>query len=163
MKLDFLFTREDPGSSARERREPRMAGLPGFSRAMLPARVTEPEEAPIAPSRRGDGAIHDPRRMSPRQLADWAHDMYLSGALDWHEYRLAGFPAELHPDYNQTVGALTGQPAHPDGPRDMVQEWEERLAFTRRHSTPLGAEVRLTEKVVTLLRRQSETPGRQRA
>ena len=48
------------------------------------------------------------RRMSPRQMADWAYELYLSGALTWEEYCMAGFPAELHPDYNQTVGALTG-------------------------------------------------------
>lgn len=89
--------------------------------------------------------------MSPRQLAEWAHEMYLSGALDWLEYRLAGSHAELHPDYNTTVAALTGRLAAPDRPRDIVREWEERLAFFRRHNPPEAPHVRRIEKILALL------------
>lgn len=89
--------------------------------------------------------------MSPRQLAEWAHEMYVSGALDWQEYRFAGFHAELHPDYNKTVGALTGQFATPDRPRDMIREWEDRLAFFHRHNAPQDPQVRRVEKVLALL------------
>lgn len=96
--------------------------------------------------------------MSPRQLAEWAHEMYLSGALTWDEYRLAGFPAELHPHYNATVGALTGRPAAPDQPRDMVKEWEEKLAFYHRHNPSIDPQIRRTEKILALLAARTSSP-----
>jgi uncharacterized protein YmfQ (DUF2313 family) len=83
--------------------------------------------------------------------------MYLDGRLCWEEYALAGFPAELHPAYDRTVGALTGQRAKPDTPRDMVKEWEDRLAFARRHATPHDTLIRRTEKILELLRGTGNT------
>jgi hypothetical protein len=96
------------------------------------------------------------RNMSPRQMADWAHEMYMAGWLSWDEY-LAAIPTELHPDYNRTVGALTGQYAEPDMPRDMVREWESRLDFVRRHNPKTDVQVKRTERIVSLLRDQE--PG----
>ncbi|HIJ61680.1 MAG TPA: hypothetical protein HPQ04_03210 [Rhodospirillaceae bacterium] len=153
MKFDSFFRRHDPGSSWRERKEP-VIDAPG--RSMVPTRrpsgadVIEEQDLP-PPSIN----IHiEPRRMSPRQLAQWAHEMYLAGALNWQDYLFAGFPAELHPEYNRTVGVLTGRRAQPDWPRDMVREWEDRLAFVRRHNDPCDGTVKRAEKVLTLLRRQ---------
>lgn len=31
---------------------------------------------------------------------------------------------ELHPDFNRTIGALTGRRAAPDRERDCLAEWE---------------------------------------
>ncbi len=152
MKLDYLFSRHDPGSSWRDRKEPRFGST---GRAIVVAEEEDPQGAATAPPPPSSPQLRtDPRQMSPRQLGDWAHEMYLAGALSWEEYCLAGFPAELHPDYNRTVGALTGRRAQPDAPRDMVKDWEERLAFTLRHHDPLSKEVRRVEKVLILLRRQ---------
>lgn len=97
--------------------------------------------------------------MSPRQMADWAHEMYIAGALSWQEY-LTAVPSELHPDYDATIGALTGEPARPDHPRDMLQEWEEKLAFIKRHNDWDDDGVRRTERVVVLLRRQARPQPR---
>ncbi|HIJ38053.1 MAG TPA: hypothetical protein HPP80_04075 [Rhodospirillaceae bacterium] len=156
MKLDYLFKRHDPGTSWRNRKEPQLSSP---SRAVVPA--AEPEEMALDASEESLAPLKvmtsiqvEPRRMSPRQLAEWAHEMYIGGALSWQDYRIAGFPAELHPDYNDTVAVLTGRRAQPDWPRDMVQEWEDRLAFARRHNEPGGSEVRRAEKVLSLLRRQ---------
>jgi hypothetical protein len=153
MKLDFLFNRHDPGTSWRGRKEPRL-GEPGGRDSTKP-----PEQAADAAGDTFALLPHSLRRagrqMSPRQLAEWAHDMYIGGALNWEEYRLAGFPAELHPQYNVTIGALTGQLAAPDRPRDMVREWEDRLAFFNRHNSAVGPQLGRTEKILTLLRKQS--------
>lgn len=153
MKFDTIFRRHEAGSSWRERKEPVIDG---------PGRSVVPSPRPAADvfaDHPGDPLpsvnIHiEPRRMSPRQLAQWAHEMYLAGALNWQDYLFAGFPAELHPEYNRTVGVLTGRRAQPDWPRDMVREWEDRLAFVRRHNDPCDGTVRRAEKVLTLLRRQ---------
>jgi hypothetical protein len=96
----------------------------------------------------------DPRAMSPRQLADWAHEMYLCRMLTWEEYCMAGFPPELHPQYNRTVGALTGKLAQPDAPRNMIRVWEERLSFMLRYYDPDEQDVLRVEKLLRLLRRQ---------
>lgn len=101
------------------------------------------------------GAV-DPRRLSPRRQAAWAHDLYIEGRLSWAEYRLVGFPAELHPGWDATIGALTGERAEPDRPRDMIAEWEHRLAFDRRHCADAPHLVLRTERILSLLR-QSET------
>ncbi len=159
MKFDHLFLRSDPDRSWRERKEPRLRAT---GRALVPtvAPVAEQDEAILPPLR---GTTVEVRRMSPRQMAEWAYELYLSGALTWEEYCIAGFPAELHPEYNRTIGALTGVSAQPDWPRDMVREWEERLAFARRHHTTVGADVRRTEKIVRLLYRHAGVEPARRA
>ena len=95
--------------------------------------------------------------MSPRQLAAWAHDMYLCRVLDWEDYCMAGFPAEMHPHYNRTVGALTGHLAQPEAPRNMIRVWEEKLAFTLRYFAADAPEVARCEKLVRLLRQNIPT------
>ena len=57
--------------------------------------------------------------MSPRQMADWAHEMYMAGAMNWQEY-LTAVPSELHPDYDSKVlWAPTGQLWTPDQERSL--------------------------------------------
>lgn len=152
MKFDTFFKRHDPGTTWRERKEPVMK-MPG--RSMVPVAPPTAEEFVGTGGITGNNAsiLIEPRRMTPRQLAQWAHEMYLAGALNWQDYLFAGFPAELHPEYNRTVGVLTGRRAQPDWPRDMVKEWEDKLAFARRHNDPCDGSVRRAEKVLTLLRR----------
>jgi hypothetical protein len=159
MKLDFLFRRNGAERLWSRDQEPviepmSMADNPRGTPATPP-----PRQAPtgarrslaLLPPRLNEG---QERYMSPRQLAQWAHEMYVCGALTWPEYRLAGFHAELHPHYNATVGALTGRIAAPDHPRDMVREWRELVAFFHRHNDPHDPQVKHVEKVLALLCRQ---------
>lgn len=95
---------------------------------------------------------HDLRHVSPRRFAEIAHELYVEGSLKWAEYQLVGFPSELHPDYDRTIGALTGQKARPNRPRDLLAEWEERLDFMRRHGDP---SLVVAEQALTVLRRQA--------
>jgi hypothetical protein len=153
MKFDSLFLRRDGHMSRRTREEPRFAG---GMRASLPALSPQDDAAaPLSTPYGARGGMRiDPRRMSPRQLANWAHEMYLCRELNWDEYCMAGFPAELHPHYNRTVGALTGNLAQPDAPRNMIRVWEERLAFALRYNEPDDPEVLRTEKLLMLLKQQ---------
>jgi len=73
------------------------------------------------------------------------------GVLAYEDYELLAFQPELHPDYNMTVGALTGEPACPDLARDYVSMWEERLNFERRYNPQNTALVRKNERIVNLL------------
>lgn len=95
----------------------------------------------------------DLRALTPRQMADVSLDLYAAGVLAYEEYKILAFQPELHPNYNTTIGALTGQLAEPDTPRDFVAIWEDRLNFERRHSPQDAAQVRRTERIVALLTR----------
>ncbi len=161
MKLDFFLWRQSRPLSKdkrlpRELREPRL--LPELE---SPFSTGEPlDDADLEDDEASDVIALPPpinaeatvRHMTPRQMADWVHEMYLAGVLSWEEYRSA-IPAELHPDYNLTIGALTGEQAKPDRPRDMIVEWEEKVAFARRHNPWDHAHVRKVERVLTLLKR----------
>lgn len=91
------------------------------------------------------------RKLTPRQMAEVSLDLYAAGILSYDDYALLAFQPELHPQYNVTVGALTGEPAGPDRARDYVDQWEERLNFERRHNPQNTSLVRRTERIVSLL------------
>ena len=95
--------------------------------------------------------------VTPREFSEWAHEQYLSGVFSREEYSFA-MPAEMHPDYNRTIGALTGEIVDPDEPRDMLGEWEERLAFLRRHNALNDTHSRYAAHILKMLRR-SLAPG----
>ncbi|HLN26030.1 MAG TPA: hypothetical protein VK558_18830 [Patescibacteria group bacterium] len=160
MKLGFLFGRHQPGSGRREQDEPHLGSPRRKSAATASAdgviAMPPPEEEPPLPAVNVHAQV---RNMSPRQMADWAHEMYLAGVMTWAEFH-AALPAELHPDYDRTVGALTGERAQPDKARDMVKDWEEKLAFVRRHNDWDHGHVRRAERIVTLLRRQENQLAR---
>lgn len=94
------------------------------------------------------------RAMSPRDFADFAHELYLAGRLEWTEYRMVGFPSELDPRWDATIGALTGEKAAPDRPRDMLAEWERRVEFMRRFQAGDPA-TGIAERVLALLQHLS--------
>ena len=101
-------------------------------------------------------AAPDPglRAMSPRDFADFTHELYLAGRLDWAEYRMVGFPSELDPRWDATIGALTGERAAPDRPRDMLAEWERRVDFMHRFQAGYPATV-IAERVLALFQHMS--------
>lgn len=100
-------------------------------------------------------ARYDLRNVSPRQYAEIAHELYLEGSLRWDEYQWVGFPSELHPDYDTTIGALTGEPAAPDRPRDMLAAMEQHIDFIRRYQADTDSFWR-AEHALDVLRRQTE-------
>ncbi len=120
-----------------------------------PARVGAADAVEdVAPARAADGSARraDIRALSPRQMAEYSLDLYVDGAIGFDDYAMLAFQPELHPDYNQTIGALTGEEAAPDRPRDFVKLWEERLEFELRHNPQNSPRVTRTERVVGLLR-----------
>lgn len=121
---------------------------PALQRAALagPAKVILlPPPAMVTP---------DPRHISPRDFAEFTHELYMEGQLSWEEYQLVGFPSELDPRWDETIGALTGEKAEPDRPRDMLTEWERRVDFERRYNRD-PVHVARAERVLALLRREA--------
>jgi len=89
----------------------------------------------------------DLRQMSPRKMVQLSMDLYVAGIIEWEEHEMLSFQADLHPDYNKTIGALTGEPAKPDQPKDFIKEWERRLAFERRYNPDNVRRIRRTEHI----------------
>lgn len=87
------------------------------------------------------------RAASPREMVNLSLDLYAEGMIDFDEYAALAFQPELHPDYDKTVGALTGEPAQPDRRRDYVKIWEEQLQFELRHGAGDSRIVRQTTRI----------------
>lgn len=80
-----------------------------------------------------DEDLIDIRAMTPREMADFSLDLYIEGDLSFEEYSSLAFQPELHPSFENTIGALTGDRAEPDRPRDYIREWEDKQDFERRY------------------------------
>lgn len=93
----------------------------------------------------------DVRQMSPRKMAHLSMDLYVAGIIEWEEHEMLAFQPELHPDYNKSIGALTGEPAKPDHPKDFIEEWERRLTFQRRYNPDNFRRLRRTEHIKNIL------------
>jgi len=137
---------------------PATEGRPG--RALVPVRAA-PLPVPAESAETGSTAAVsrepvraiDVRHLTPREMSDMSMDLYVAGVLSYEEYALLAFQPELHPDYDRTVGALTGEPAEPDKPRDYVREWEDRLDFERSHNADNEVVVDRTRRILSVLRR----------
>ncbi|OHC74507.1 MAG: hypothetical protein A3G18_11545 [Rhodospirillales bacterium RIFCSPLOWO2_12_FULL_58_28] len=95
----------------------------------------------------------DIRDISPREISDLSMDLYAAGVLSWREYDMLAFQPETQPAYDSTTGALTGEKADPDRPRDFIAVWEDRLDFERRYNADDRELIERTEHIVGVLRR----------
>ncbi len=113
------------------------------------------EESPpselLPPAR--DETAFDPRRMTPREMAGRSIELYAAGFLEWDDHLALAFQPELHPDYNRTIGALLGEKAAPDAPRDFVDEWERRLLFELRYNAENTEAVGRARRILKALRK----------
>ncbi len=99
----------------------------------------------------------DTHHLSPRQMSELSLNLYATGAISFDDYSALAFQAELHPDFDRTIGALTGERADPDRPRDFVRLWDDRADFQRRHNAARADLVEQSERIASVLR-QIETP-----
>lgn len=95
----------------------------------------------------------DTHNLTPRRMADLSLDLYAAGAISFDDYSLLAFQPELHPDFNRTIGALTGEKADPDRPRDFISLWDDRAAFQRRHNSGRNDLIEQSERIASMLRR----------
>ncbi len=163
-----LFSKPPPMAMPAPLREPppalRPMPAPAPSKAMpaLPAPIDQAaetgEETGVKRPAPLDviGAV-DIHNMSPRQMTGLGQDLYAAGVLSFEDYSLLAFQPELHPDYDRTIGALTGERAAPDRRRDFAGLWTERAAFERRHNPGRPDLIEQSERIATVLR-GIETP-----
>jgi len=107
-----------------------------------PKRLTAP------PPNRGP----DVRCMSPRQMQEYSQDLYAAGIISFDDYEALAFQPDLHPDFGRTIGALTGERAAPDRPRDFIRHWTERLRYTQRYYPANANEVRQAHRILEALK-----------
>jgi hypothetical protein len=125
----------------------------------LPAPAAEAARAeqksaakPAHPARELIGDVNL-RRLTPRQMTNVSFDLYTAGVVSFDDYSALAFQPELHPDYDRTIGALTGERAAPDRPRDFVEQWRERADFQRRHNAGRPDIVAQHERIAAVLQR----------
>jgi len=106
-----------------------------------------PIDTPLGQIARGA----DVTAMSPKQMSEFSLNLYVTGMVSFEDYSALAFQPELHPDFDHTIGALTGESAHPDQPRNFVNVWEERLDFERRYNPQNSTRVSQTERIFSLL------------
>ena len=128
-------------------KEPAGVGGGGAAKAVLKARSAIYELI-------GDVDTH---HLSPRQMSGLSLDLYAIGAISFEDYSALAFQPELHPDFDRTIGALTGERADPDRPRDFVRLWDDRADFQRRHNAARTDLIEQSERIASVLR-QIETP-----
>ncbi|NQU60928.1 MAG: hypothetical protein HQ512_07335 [Rhodospirillales bacterium] len=141
---------------------PRLLAGPAALKAPEPeAQVAQGERAQVSPKGRSPLAqiigVFDAHHATPRQVANLSDNLYAAGAISFDDYSELAFQPDLDPEFERTIGALTGEPAEPDRPRDFVSLWDERAAFEKRHKTASPDMAVQSERIAALLR-GIETP-----
>jgi len=143
---------DEEGAAAQASPQPSRDLVP----VQLPTKIGAEEVEDPRPREEEDGGQdifpYDVRKMSPREAVELGQELYMEGVLGYEEYSLLAFQPELHPDYDKTTGALTGEPARPDRPRDFVRQWEEKLSFQQKHNADQPHIVARTERILSVLK-----------
>ena len=93
-------------------------------------------------------ADYNVKALTPRQMVCLSFELYATGYLDREQYRELAFQAELLPNFDDTIGALTGAKAAPDKPRDYTVFWQDRVKFERTH---FGDDTGTTQRIESIL------------
>jgi hypothetical protein len=95
----------------------------------------------------GKPKVPDVRHMTPRQMQDYSQNLYAAGVISYDDYAALAFQPELHPDFQKTIGALTGEKAEPDRPRDYIEQWRDRVDYTQRYYPANAEPVRQAHRI----------------
>lgn len=98
-----------------------------------------------------DAPLLDVRHLSAREMVDVSLDLYIDGALSFEEYSMLAFQPELHPKYDETIGALTGERSAPDRKRDFIGEWEDRFNFERKYPSGDPGQLHRIDRILGVL------------
>lgn len=109
---------------------------------------SRPALAPPSPSHKTGPNV---RYLSPREMLNYSQDMYAAGIIGFEDYEAMAFQPDLHPDFDKTIGALTGQLAAPDRPRDFIRHWQDRLNYVQRYYPADATEVRQANRILKAL------------
>ncbi|MBO6948430.1 MAG: hypothetical protein JJ855_10685 [Rhodospirillales bacterium] len=123
-----------------------------------PPRADGAKDAPIArkveqlPPPQGGVRVPDVRHMTPREMQDYSQNLYAGGVITFEDYEALAFQPDLHPDFERTIGALTGDKPQPDRPRDYIRQWSDRVEYTQRYYPQNSSEVRQAHRILEALK-----------
>lgn len=100
----------------------------------------------------GGARVPDVRHMTPREMQDYSQNLYAGGVIAFEDYEALAFQPDLHPDFERTIGALTGEKPQPDRPRDYIQQWSDRVEYTQRYYPQNSSEVRQAHRILEALK-----------
>lgn len=126
-----------------------------YSQVTDVAKINTPENDVADPyhSLNGEAAsLLFSRHASPSELTEVSLDLYAMGLLSFEDYSALANHPEINPNYNRTIGALTGEPAAPERKRDLVVEWEEKYQFLTRNSPKNESLINQAARITNLLR-----------
>lgn len=96
--------------------------------------------------------VPDVHHMTPREMQDYSQNLYAGGVISFEDYEALAFQPDLHPDFERTIGALTGEKPQPDRPRDYVRQWSDRVDYTQRYYPQSSNEVRQAHRILEALK-----------
>ena len=100
----------------------------------------------------GGAGVTDVRHMTPREMQDYSQNLYAGGVITFEDYEALAFQPDLHPDFERTIGALTGEKPQPDRPRDYIRQWSDRVEYTQRYYPQNSNEVRQAHRILEALK-----------
>ncbi|WNJ98565.1 hypothetical protein L2D14_11865 [Thalassospiraceae bacterium LMO-JJ14] len=109
--------------------------------------IVDTEPAKELPPPKDGYKVPDVRHMTPREMQDYSQNLYAAGVITFEDYEALAFQPELHPDFARTIGALTGEKAQPDRPRDYIRQWNDRVDYTQRYYPQNSEEVRQAHRI----------------
>jgi hypothetical protein len=132
----------------------------GLSRALVPVtgirdlvnqELTQDASVPNNSLTRDAAKLVNVRNVSPSQMVETSLDLYAMGLISFDDYSALAYHPELHPSFDRTIGALTGEAAAPERKRDYVYEWEQKNRFLRRHSPKNKFLIQQSERIGKML------------
>jgi hypothetical protein len=106
---------------------------------------------------------YDLGAITPRAMVALSAELFVSGYLTRDQHADLSFQSELMPNFDLTIGALTGEKAEPDRPRDYAEIWRQRLEFEKNHITDDERIVKRTQKILDLLETIESQPTNSQA
>lgn len=107
---------------------------------------------------RGIAARYNLQAISPREMVDLSAELYESGYLTSDQHTDLSFQPEMMPNFDVTIGALTGKRTEPDRPRNYAEVWRQRLKFEKTHAANAEHIIVRTQKILALLEKIESQP-----
>ncbi len=106
---------------------------------------------------------YDLGAISPRAMVHLSTELFVSGYLTLDQHADLSFQSEMMPNFDLTIGALTGEKAEPDRPRNYAEIWRLRLEFEKNHIIDDERIVIRTQKILDLLEEIDSQPKKSQA
>jgi hypothetical protein len=106
---------------------------------------------------------YDLGAISPRTMIALSTELFASGFLTPDQHEDLSFQSELMPNFDTTIGALTGEKAEPDRVRNFTDIWRQRLEFEKKHVDASGRLIKRTKKILDLLESIENQPKQSKA